>query len=132
VVILTFDGDLLDRFWLAEYAPELIAAERRRYPPIAWIGSTLGGEVSVEPVPVPLDCTDGFTEAFYGRPERLLVDSVRRAQSAWGFVSPEVEARLVQRLGEHLASGARDRRHGHLRDAPSFVGSLRLIVARPR
>ncbi len=34
VVILTFDGDALDRFWLAEYAPELIAAETRRYPPI--------------------------------------------------------------------------------------------------
>ncbi len=26
VVILTFDGDALDEFWLAEYAPELIAA----------------------------------------------------------------------------------------------------------
>src|SRR5256885_1214516 len=32
VVVLTFDGDALDRFWLAGYAPELIAAERRRYP----------------------------------------------------------------------------------------------------
>jgi hypothetical protein len=32
LVILSFDGDALDRFWLAECAPELIAAERRRYP----------------------------------------------------------------------------------------------------
>ena len=32
VVILTFDGDALDRFWLADYVPELIEVERRRYP----------------------------------------------------------------------------------------------------
>jgi len=31
-VILTFDGEALDRFWLAKYVHELIAAERRRYP----------------------------------------------------------------------------------------------------
>jgi len=30
---------------------------------------------------------DGFTEAFYARPERFLDPAVRRAQSAWGFVS---------------------------------------------
>jgi SAM-dependent methyltransferase len=32
VVILTFDGSALEDFWLNDYAPELIAAERRRYP----------------------------------------------------------------------------------------------------
>ncbi|ETK30640.1 class I SAM-dependent methyltransferase [Microbispora sp. ATCC PTA-5024] len=31
VVVLTFDGDALDLIWLAEYVPELIAAERRRF-----------------------------------------------------------------------------------------------------
>lgn len=132
IVILTFDGDLLGKFWLADYAPELIAAERRRYPPISWIGEKLGGEVRVEPVPIPLDCSDGFTEAFYGRPERFLSDDVRRAQSAWGFVSRDVEARLVHRLNEDLTSGEWDRRHGHLRNMPAFLGSLRLIVALPR
>ena len=33
VVILTCDPDLLRRFWLHEYVPELIHAEARRYPP---------------------------------------------------------------------------------------------------
>ncbi len=37
VVVLTFDGDALDRFWLADYAPELITVERRRYPAISMI-----------------------------------------------------------------------------------------------
>ncbi len=34
VVVLTFDGDALDLLWLADYVPELITAERRRYPAI--------------------------------------------------------------------------------------------------
>src|SRR3954469_4122127 len=42
VVVLTFDGDALDRFWLAEYAPELIAAERTRYPSMETIAVALG------------------------------------------------------------------------------------------
>ncbi len=83
VLVLTFDGDALDRFWLADYAPELIAAERRRYQPIEVIRGLLGGTSEVAPIPVPIDCVDGFTEAYYARPVRLLDPAVRRAQSAW-------------------------------------------------
>jgi hypothetical protein len=35
----------------------------------------------VRPVPVPLDCTDGFGEASYGRPELLLEADVRASPS---------------------------------------------------
>ena len=31
IVVLTFDGPILERYWLFEYVPELIAAERSRY-----------------------------------------------------------------------------------------------------
>jgi SAM-dependent methyltransferase len=128
VVILTFDGDALDRFWLAEYAPELIAAERRRYPPLSLLTEALGPGATVRSVPVPIDCADGFTEAYYARPERFLDDAVRRAQSAWSFVAPAAQARAVARLRDDLASGAWDARHGALRTTPSFDGSLRLVV----
>jgi len=128
VVVLTFDGDELDRLWLADYVPELVEAERRRYPPIDRIVDLLGGGTAV-PVPVPIDCVDGFTEAYYARPERFLDDDVRAAQSAWAFVDPPATARAVRRLGDDLASGAWDDRHGHLRTQPEFIGALRLIVA---
>lgn len=131
VVVLTFDGDELDRLWLAEYAPELIAAERRRYPPLDLIAAALGGDVTVKIVPIPFDCVDGFTEAFYGRPERFLDPAVRRAQSAWGFIDDAEEARAVASLTEDLDSGRWDERFGALRSEPSFEGSLRLIVSRP-
>jgi SAM-dependent methyltransferase len=131
VVVLTFDGDALERFWLGEYAPELIAAERLRYPAISRIQEVLGGISVVTPVPVAADCVDGFTEAYYARPEQFLDPAVRQSQSAWGFVDPAVADRSVARLRDDLESGAWDRRFGALRSAPEFTGSLRLITARP-
>ena len=131
VVVLTFDGEALDRWWLNDYAPELFAAERRRYPAIADIAAAVGARAEVSPVPIPLDCVDGFTEAFYGRPERMLDPAVRQAQSAWGFVEPAAIARFEETLRADLASGRWDARYGHLRTQPTFEGSVRLIVGWP-
>jgi hypothetical protein len=129
VVILTFDGESLDSWWLADYAPELMQAEGRRYPRIERICEVLGGAATVTPVPVPFDCVDGFTEAFYGRPEAFLEPAVRRSQSAWGFVDPLVEDRFASELRADLASGRWDEEHGGLRTKTEFVGALRLVVA---
>ena len=52
VVVLTFDGDALDRFWLTDYVPELIEAERRRYPALRFIDGLLGGDATITEVPV--------------------------------------------------------------------------------
>jgi Methyltransferase domain len=128
VVVLTFDPEALDTLWLAEYSPELYAAESRRYPRVESVVSALGPGATAVPVPVPFDCIDGFTEAFYGRPEAFLDSAVRRSQSAWTFVEAEDEARAVNALADDLASGRWDRRFGHLRHQDSFVGSLRLVV----
>ncbi|HEY0536293.1 MAG TPA: class I SAM-dependent methyltransferase [Actinoplanes sp.] len=131
VVILTFDGDALDRFWLAAYAPELIAAERRRYPAIPLLANAIGRSSSVTEVPVPIDCVDGFTEAFYARPEGFLDQRVRAAQSAWGFITPEATQRAVANLRQDLASGRWDQTYAEWRTQPHFNGSLRLITGHP-
>lgn len=131
VVILSCDPQALDRFWLNDYAPEAIAVEARRYPALSEIVAGLGGAVEILQVPIPLDCVDGFGEAYYGRPERLLDPGARLANSAWTFVAPEVVERFVTTLGRDLADGSWDRRYGRLRTTPSFEGSLRLIVGRP-
>ena len=131
VVILASDGDALPCWWLNDYAPEVIAAEQRRCPAIAWIAAAIGARSEVIHVPIPIDCTDGMKETFYARPERLLDPAVRRAQSSWGFVGPEVEPRFARTLGADLASGRWDERYGHLRTQPAFDGSLRVIVGWP-
>lgn len=131
VVVLTFDAPELGRSWIAEYAPEVVEVETRRFPPIHRICEVLGGTARVEAVPIPLDCTDGFAEAFYGRPEALLDPAVRAGHSSWLHTGPEVEARAVARLADDLRSGRWDERHGHLRHQPTYDGSVRLVVASP-
>jgi len=131
IVIMTADGDALDRFWLTDYAPELIAAEGRRYPAIEAIAQAIGAHATVDILPIPSDCTDGFVEAFFARPEALLRPEVRQSQSAWGFVAPDAITRFETRLAADLKSGAWDERYGAWRDLAAFEGSLRLIVGRP-
>ena len=130
IVIMTADGGVLGASWFGDYAPERVEAERRRLPPIPALVAGLGGQVEVETVAIPLDCTDGFVEAFYGRPERMLDPAVRAAQSGWGFVSPDVEPRFVAALSADLASGAWDRKYGALRTQPTFDGGGRLVIRR--
>jgi len=40
--VLTCDPDRVRDFWLNEYAPEVLAAEARRYPPIADVAKRIG------------------------------------------------------------------------------------------
>lgn len=131
VAVLTCDPQLLDRFWLAEYAAEVIATEARRYPAPQRIARVLGDARS-EVVEIPLDCRDGFGEAYYGRPEMFLDPLARRANSAWSFITAEQEAAAVRSLADDLASGAWDARYGALRSQPFFAGSLLLIVSEPK
>jgi SAM-dependent methyltransferase len=132
VLILTGDPDELNRFWLVDYAPEVIAVEARRYPQMATISEGLGGNAKVIPVPIPLSCTDGFGEAYYGRPERLLEPGARLANSAWSFVDASIGDRFVADLSRDLKDGTWDAKYGHLRTQPEFEGSLKLIVGRGR
>jgi SAM-dependent methyltransferase len=130
VLVLTCDPAALRKTWLFEYAPEMIDVEAKRYPSLDRIYSGLGPNVTVLSVPIPLNCTDGFSEAYYGRPECLLDPGARRANSAWSFVEAQAEARFVDRLDADLRAGAWDQEHGALRSLPSFEGSLRLLVGR--
>ena len=131
VVIMTFDPDAPTDFWMADYAPELVVVERQRYGALRSVTTPLGGNVEVLPVDVPQDCTDGFQVAFYARPEAFLDRRVRQSQSAWSFLPPGVEARVVESIAADLASGRWDARYGHLRTVPRIRCQLRLIVATP-
>ena len=129
VVILTCDPGRLHRFWLARYAPEVLDTEALRYPSVAALADGLGGPVTSTVVPVPLDCTDGFNEAYYGRPEALLDPAARQSCSAWSFVGDAVHDRFTAELSRDLANGSWDDRHGHLRTLPAFDGALILVTS---
>lgn len=131
VVVLTRDPARIQDSWLAEYAPEVTAADARRHPSLDRVADALGGQVTTTRVPIPFTCVDGFSEAYYGRPERLLDPAARRADDAWGLVDEMSAARSVAALRTALESGAWDDRHGALRVRPSHDGSVVLLTAPP-
>jgi len=131
VVILTFDAPALEDFWLRDYWPEVIAVEQQRFPAISHVVRTLGGNSEVISVPIPRDCTDGFGEAYYARPEALLDADVRAATSGWMLADADAVRRGVDKLAADLSSGAWDERYGELRHQPERIGAVRLIIARP-
>ncbi|MEU4272850.1 methyltransferase domain-containing protein [Streptomyces sp. NPDC026092] len=131
VVALTCDPALVRDFWLYEYAPHVLDTEARRYPRVAEIAAALGGTVTVESVPIPFDCTDGFNEAYYGRPEMLLDPAARQACSAWSFVDDDAREHFDITLRRDLESGSWDERFGHLRTQPTYEGSLVIVRATP-
>lgn len=130
VVILTCDPAQVQVYWLNAYAPGVLAAEARRYPTFDRLRAGLGTPVEIVPVPIPLDCRDGFNEAYYGRPEMFLDEKARLSCSAWSFVPPDLAAQYIDALQDAIASGQWDARHGALRTQPTWTGSLYLVISR--
>ncbi|WP_432127637.1 SAM-dependent methyltransferase [Streptomyces sp. bgisy082] len=131
VVILTNDPSRMHGFWLDRYAPRVLAVEARRHPTVQELTATLGATCTVRRVPIPLDCTDTFNEAYYGRPEMLLDPAARRAGAAWSFVDDQVREDFDTALRRELRSGEWDERFGHLRHQPTYEGSLVIVRAVP-
>jgi SAM-dependent methyltransferase len=130
VVVFTFELQHLPA-WQLDYLREGVEKELPRFPAIDAVAVALGGRTRVEHIPTPGDCTDGFFEAFWRRPEQLLNPEVRSAQSVWALLEPGVEERIVDRLATALDSGAWDAEHGHLRSEYELDGALRLVISEP-
>lgn len=131
VVLLVCDPALMMDYWLSDYIPEVREIEAKRFPSIERICDALGGTVTIDPVPVPLNCRDGFNEAYYGRPEAFLNRDARLACSSWSLVPEAAVERFERQLSADLASGRWDARYGHLRSQPFFDGPLRLVTGLP-
>ena len=131
ILILTFDAELLGNSWTSYYFPEIFEVEKKRYPTIESIIEELGYKCTVQTIPVPFNCTDGFREAYFGRPEELLKKEVRQVQSAWGFLEPGIEDMKVKILENELKSGEWDKKFGKFRSMSEFENALKLITAIP-
>jgi SAM-dependent methyltransferase len=128
VVIVTFDMDNASEYWLYNYAPGIVEADKKRFPSINFILNALGGKSEVSQIPVPADCKDFFQEGLYARPEAFLVDEIRKTQSGWSFLPAGEEQKAVQKLKKELESGEWDKKYGHFRTMPHLLCALRLIV----
>ena len=127
VVVFTFDTDEFP--WIAtDYLPEMIGQVDFNFPGIDDLATML--DATVQPVPIPRDCTDGFTGAYWARPEAYLDPNVRAGMSAIRTMDQTLVTSRMARLAEDLASGVWDERHGRLRDLEELDLGYRLLVSR--
>jgi SAM-dependent methyltransferase len=132
VVVVTYDPRVSGQMWLAaDYVPEVARLDDAIFPVPEQVGEWLGGEVRIEPVPIPRDCTDWMFGSFWAHPERVLDPVARANTSGFARIDQGVVERAVTRLAADLESGVWDERHGELRRLEAYDAGLRLIIATP-
>jgi len=132
VVILTYDPRVSAELWLiADYLPELAVLDQGIFPLPESLSASLGGDVTIAPVPIPRDFSDWMLGSFWAHPERVLDPDARAATSGFARMEQHVVDRVVRELGRDLADGSWDRRHGALRAMDEYDAGLRLVVALP-
>ncbi len=129
VVVFLFDTSDPGLFWLTrDYMPEF-----GDLPAVQVLTSVTelarSIDARLEPVPIPWDCTDGFFEAYWRRPEAYLDEDVRRGISVWSAVGRDVEERVVSDLSADLASGRWAERNRDLLGLESAELGARLLIA---
>jgi SAM-dependent methyltransferase len=115
--------------WLSGvYFPHIARVDETLFPRLAACEASLG-PCRVVAVLLPADCTDGFLDAYWARPEAYLEERVRAGISGFRLM-PEAERTAgLERLTRDLASGKWDERFGHLRRETSFDAGVRVVIA---
>jgi SAM-dependent methyltransferase len=113
--------------WLDDYFPGLAGGTISRYPHLAEF--EMLGLVTIEPVPVPADCTDGFTAAYWRRPDAYLAESIRANMSTFALLDGRVVADGVARLARDLTDRSWHGRYASLLTLPELDVGYRLVVA---
>ena len=85
--------------------------------------------MTIEPVPVPADCTDGFTGAYWRRPSAYLEEATRANMSTFVLLDERVVADGVARLVRDLADRSWHSRYASLLTLPELDVGYRLVVA---
>jgi SAM-dependent methyltransferase len=124
IVIVTWDP-LNTGFWLTDYFPGTLQADRKIFPTLLQISRVLGA-MTVAELPIPHDCSDGFLGAYWRRPEAYLNDAVRSAISTFsklGDISTGLE-----HLRHDLKSGEWQRRYGSVLGMSELDLGYRILV----
>jgi SAM-dependent methyltransferase len=131
VIILTWDHDVIQDFWLLrDYVPAAAETDARLAVPINDLISLLGRDtVSVVTVPVPHDRVDGFGGAYWRRPHAYLDDTVQRGMSLFSMTPKDQVEEGLTRLRFELSTGEWRRRHADLLHKSELDLGYRLLIA---
>ena len=128
-VVLTWDRAFADAFWLVrDYLPEAASIDAPRMPSIDRVVELLGGEATIETVPVPADCRDGFFCAFWRRPHAYLDPVVRAGMSNLALLGDAALPGLA-RLADDLESGAWQARQADLLELDELDLGYRIVAS---
>ncbi len=125
IILFTWIGYGED-FWLEDYIPEIHGIDLALFPTLKELEEILG-PLTVEPVEIPHDCTDGFMCAYWRRPEAYLNSDVRKAISTFSRIG-NIQERL-QRLEDDLDSGRWGQKYGHLLLEETMDLGYRVVVS---
>ncbi len=132
VVLFTWDPGVVDELWLTtDYLPQIRDRDQAIFPSMQTILSGLEPcrRSTIEPIPVPHDCLDGFLAAFWRRPKAYLDPVVQMGISSFCELGPKVTAPPLARLAADLESGEWRRRFGGLLELDEFDYAYRLVTA---
>ena len=127
VVFLTNDFNVCEKFWLFDYLPELLRADRHIFPSVARFEDAFESVETIT-VPVPADCLDGFLGAYWRRPSAYLDPIVRDSISTFSKIG-NIDTELAD-LQRDIDSGAWAKRYSHLQDLTELDLGYRLVIAR--
>jgi SAM-dependent methyltransferase len=128
-VLVTWDQTAVEeKFWfIRDYAPEMMPSERAKCPPMSSLERVLG-RITVLPLLIPMDCTDGFLVAYWRRPEAYLDSRVRASISAFALCEPWRYEDALARLEADLASGRWHERYEGLRRFEELDLGYRIVI----
>jgi SAM-dependent methyltransferase len=127
VVFLTIDIDVLARFWLLDYLPDLLRMDRSIFPSLGRFAEALG-PIELTELPIPADCRDGFLGAYWKRPRAYLDPAVRASISTFSKIG-DVTLELA-RLENDIDSGKWQQRYSSLQNINELDLGYRLVAAR--
>ena len=133
VVLVNADPAAADAFWLTrDYLPKFHALIPRRYRHgHEWLDELREqlGPLTIQPLPIPRDCSDGFYQAYWRRPHAYLDDHVRRGISVFHRLDSGHVDEGLDRLRIHLDDGTWEHRNAHLLALDAADVGMRIIVA---
>jgi SAM-dependent methyltransferase len=133
VVLFTWDPGAVDQLWLTnDYLTMLRDRDWAIFPTMPTIAAALAPwRVTVETVPVPHDCADGFLGAYWRRPQAYLDPVVQQGISSFVELGPAVLAPHLARLAADLQSGEWQRRYARLLELDEMDLAYRIVTAHP-
>jgi SAM-dependent methyltransferase len=128
-LVLAYDVALHNSLWLlADYLPAVAGREASRSRSIEEIADAIEAD-RIEALPIPHDCLDGLTVAYWRRPEAYLDPDVRACCSGLAQADQGEVSTAMARLADDLRTGQWQRRYGHLLEIDELDLGLRLIVS---